>query len=122
MKKCVFVKSDGEACQAHTIKESEFCFSHDPNMREEKIAAVSRGGSSPRRNYNPLPEIKIENVKDVVNLLSVTISEVRAGSVELRVANCIGYLSGHLIKAFEISNLENRLEKLEEIIKRDSHL
>ncbi len=113
MKKCVFVKSDGEACQANTIKESEFCFSHDPNMIEEKIAAVSKGGSSPRRNYSPLVEIKIEHVKDVVNLLSTTISEVRAGSVELRVANCIGYLSGHLIKALGLADLEERIVRLE---------
>lgn len=120
MKKCNFTKPDGNTCQANALKESKFCFSHDPNMRERKMAAVRKGGSSPRKAYNPLPEVRIESVKDVVTLLSVTISEVREGSVELRVANCIGYLSGHLIKAFEISNLESRLEKLEEIIKKES--
>ena len=52
----------------------------------------------------------------MVNLLSTTISEVRAGSVELRVANCIGYLSGHLIKAFEVANLEDRITQIEKTL------
>ena len=113
MKKCNFIKPDGDTCQAIALKEGEFCFSHDPNMREEKMAAVSKGGSSPRKIYNPLAEIKVENVKDVVSLISTTISEVRAGSIEIRVANCIGYLSGHLIKAFDIANIEERVTKIE---------
>ena len=116
MRKCKFIKSDGEECKANAMKESEFCFTHNPDMEDERMSAVRRGGSSPRKTYEPLPEVKIENTKDVVNLLSLTISEVRAGSVELRVANCIGYLSGHLIKAFEVSTLEERLVKLEKIM------
>lgn len=119
MRKCNFIKSNGEECKANAMRDSELCFTHNPDMEAEKTLAVSRGGSAPRRAHKPLIKVKVENTKDVVNLLSTTISEVRAGSVELRVANCIGYLSGHLIKAFEISNLEDRLEKLEEIIKRD---
>ena len=120
MKKCIFTKSDGNKCQANAMKESQFCFSHNPDMEEERKSAVSRGGSSPRRNYKPLPPVKIESTKDIVNLISTTISEIRAGSIELRVANCIGYLSGHLIKAFEVSSLEERLTKLEEIISREA--
>ena len=116
MRKCQFIKSDGEECKANAMRESEFCFTHNPDTEEERISAVSRGGSAPRKVYEPLPEVKIENTKDVVNLLSTTISEVRAGSVELRVANCIGYLSGHLIKAFEVSALEERLSKIEKLL------
>lgn len=116
MRKCQFVKSDGDGCRANAMRDSEFCFTHNPATEEERASAVSRGGSSPRKVYEPLPEVKIENTNDVVNLLSTTISEVRAGKVELRVANCIGYLSGHLIKAFEISNLEERVRKLEKTL------
>jgi len=116
MRKCQFIKSDGEECKANAMRDNEFCFSHNPDMEEERMSAVSRGGRAPRKAYEPLPEVKIENTKDVVNLLSTTISEVRAGSVELRVANCIGYLSGHLIKAFEISELEDRIIKLERLL------
>ena len=119
MKKCIFIKSNGKECRANAMRESQYCFSHNPDMEEERMSAVSRGGSSPRRNYKPLPPVKIGDTKDVVNLLSTTISEVRAGSIELRVANCIGYLSGHLIKAFEISGLEERLAKLERIISQE---
>ncbi len=116
MRKCHFTKSNDEECNANAMRDSEFCFTHNPDKEAEKMSAVSRGGSAPRKAYKPLTEVKLDNTKDVVNLLSTTISEVRAGLVELRVANCIGYLSGHLIKAFETSNLERRLERLEEML------
>lgn len=116
MKKCQFVKSDGQECMAHPMKDSDFCFTHNPEMEAERRLAVSNGGSAPRKAYEALPEVKIQNAKDVATLLSMTISEVRAGTVELRVANCIGYLSGHLLKAFEISDLEGRLKEVENII------
>ena len=113
MRECQFKKQDGQECRANPMKDSEFCFTHNPDTEEEKMLATSKGGRAPRKAYEPLPELTIENTKDVVNLLSTTILEVRAGSIELRVANCIGYLSGHLIKAFEISDLEERINRLE---------
>ena len=113
MKKCQFIKSDGQGCMANAMKESGYCFTHNPLMETERQLALSKGGSAPRKAYEALPEVKIENTKDVVNLLSMTISEVRAGKVELRVANCIGYLSGHLIKAFEMSDFEERIDRIE---------
>jgi hypothetical protein len=116
MRKCKFIKSDGQECRANPMKDSEFCFTHNPDTEEERMYAVSKGGSSPRKAREPLPELKIEDAKDVVRLLSTTITEVRAGSVELRVANCIGYLSGHLIKAFEVSTLEERIIRLEKLL------
>lgn len=116
MRKCQFIKADGVECQAHAMKDSEYCFTHNPHMQVERQLALSKGGSAPRKAYEALPEVKIENTKDVVNLLAMTISEVRAGTVELRVANCIGYLSGHLIKAFEIADLEMRVIKLEKTL------
>jgi hypothetical protein len=36
--------------------------------------------------------------------------------MDTKIANCIGYLSGHMIKIFEISNIEKRLDKLEEMV------
>lgn len=116
MSKCQFIKAEGQECQANAMTGSEYCFMHNPNMETERQIALSKGGSAPRRAYEALSEVKIENTKDVVNLLATTISEVRAGIVELRVANCIGYLSGHLIKAFEVSDFEDRLSRIEKII------
>jgi hypothetical protein len=41
---------------------------------------------------------------------------VRSGKMDTKIANCIVYLSGHMVKIFEISNIEKRLDKLEEMV------
>jgi hypothetical protein len=85
-------------------------------MKEKKLAAVVKGGKMSKKNRTSLPPVSLAQPKDVVVLLSSTINDVRGGVVELRIANCIGYLSGHLIKAIEISDLENRVSKIEEAL------
>ncbi len=116
MKKCTFTKTNGNPCQANSITNSEFCFSHDPNMSEQKRLATQKGGKAIRKAADPLSSLEINDTKDVVKLLSTTINEVRLGTAEIRVANCIGYLSGHLLKALEVANLEERITQIEKII------
>lgn len=95
---------------------SKFCFTHNPAMKEKKMAAVIKGGKMSKKNRTSLPPVSLTQSKDVVVLLGSTINDVRGGMVELRIANCIGYLSGHLIKAIEISDLEERVSKIEEAL------
>jgi len=113
---CQFIKSDDAQCEANSLKNSEFCFTHNPETKEAKQLAVIKGGKSPKKNYDPLTPVEISGSKSVVNLLAITINEVRQGEIDLRVANCIGYLSGHLIKALEVSEIENRIETIEQVI------
>lgn len=116
VKRCKFIKTDEKQCEAWAMTDSDFCFTHNPDTKEEKQLAVTKGGKSPKRNYNPLEPIEIESTKDVVELISQTINEVRLGEINIRVANCIGFLSGHLIKALEVANLEERVAKVERLI------
>ena len=116
--RCNYIKPNKKRCSANAMKGSEFCFSHNPDMKEQKKAAVIKGGKMSKKNRSRLPAIGLTQPKDVVSLLSTTINEVRSGSAELRTANCIGYLSGHLIKAIEIANLEERVAKIEEALNK----
>lgn len=118
--RCEFIKLNKEQCNANAMRNSQFCFTHNPETREAKQEAVIRGGKSPKKNYNPLSPVELSDSKSVVSLLSQTINEVRQGEIDLRVANCIGYLSGHLIKALEVSDLEKRVDEIEKIIKERS--
>ncbi|MSU44947.1 hypothetical protein EXS45_02095 [Candidatus Nomurabacteria bacterium] len=113
---CKFIKQDNNQCEANALKDSELCFTHNPEVSEAKHQAVVKGGSSPKKNYNPLPLVEISDAKSVVNLLATTVNEVRQGTIDLRVANCIGYLAGHLIKALEVSEIVSRVETIERII------
>ena len=116
--RCGYIKSNKKQCAAHAMAGSKFCFTHNPDTKEQKRAAVIRGGKMSKKNRSSLPPVILNQSKDVVALLATTINEVRSGSIELRVANCIGYLSGHLIKAIEISDLEERVSKIEEILNK----
>lgn len=115
---CAFIKSNNEICEANAMHENEFCFLHNPLISaEEKRNMQKRGGESKHLTVlEPLPPIIITQSKDVVSLLTDTINRVRSGELDTRVANCLGVLSGHLLKAFEVAELENRLESIERVI------
>lgn len=114
--KCKFIKPNGKQCNANAMIGSKFCFSHNPKSKKDKLAAVIKGGSSLRKNHALLPPVDLNNPRDVANLLAKAINETRSGLLQLKIANSIGYLSGHLIKALEVADLEERLSKLEKSI------
>jgi hypothetical protein len=95
---------------------SDFCFTHNPATKKEKRKAAIKGGKANKKVYGNLEEVKIESQKDVVALIAKTINEVRKGLVEVRIANCTFYGCGHLIKALEIADLEERVAEIEKVI------
>ena len=116
--KCEFVKPDGTKCEAHAIKDSKFCYFHNPDISdEEKREAQSNGGKTKALTLKePLPELVLAEPADAVLLIADTISRVRAGTLDIRTANCLGFLSDKLLKAFETSRLNDRLEVIERVI------
>jgi hypothetical protein len=112
---CQYLKPNSEQCQANAMLEALYCFSHNPETQEAKKMAVIKGGKALKKNYDPLPPIELTDSKSVVTLLTTTISQVRAGKIDLRVANCVGFLASHLIKALELSDLENRVMEIEKL-------
>jgi hypothetical protein len=50
---------------------------------------------------------------DLRDLLAESIIEIRAGKLDPRVANALGYLGASYLRALEVSDLENRLDALE---------
>jgi len=117
-KQCQFKKSDGTHCGGWSMQDSDFCFLHNPEIsEEEKKETQSRGGQANKiQTSEPLPPVKIEQGRDIVLLLESTINKVRAGEMDLKVANCIGFLCGHLIRAFETADLQTKIETIERLI------
>jgi len=115
---CKYIKQNGQRCRANSINGSEFCFFHSPEISAEKRKeASSRGGKkNTHRVSTPLKPVSFNKTGDVSKVLAETINLVRSGQIEVNIAKCIGYLSGQLLKAMEVSELENRIEKLEEIV------
>jgi len=116
--KCEFNKPDGTQCDAHAIKGSGFCFFHNPDISdEEKREAQTRGGQARGLTLaTPLPVMNIKKIPDVTLFLIDTINRVRAGEMDVRIANSLGFLSDKLMRALELSDLEERFNKLEQLV------
>ena len=116
--KCEFIKPDGTKCEAYAIKDSKFCYFHNPDISdEEKREAQSNGGKTKALTLKePLPKLVLAKPEDAVLLIADTINRVRAGTLDIRTANCLGFLSDKLLKAFETSRLNDRLEVIERVI------
>jgi len=116
--KCEFIKPDGTKCEAHAIKDSEFCYFHNPDISdEEKREAQSNGGKTKALTLKePLPELVLAEPADAVLLIADTISRVRAGTLDIRTANCLGFLADKLLKAFEIARLNDKVEMIGQVL------
>ena len=116
--KCEFIKPDGEKCEAYAVKDSEFCYFHNPDISDEKKReAQSNGGKTKALILkDPLPELVLTTPDHAVLLIADTISRVRAGTLDIRTANCLGFLSDKLLKAFEVSKINDRVEIIERVI------
>lgn len=116
--KCEKVKADGTQCEANAINESEFCYFHNPDITDdEKREAQSNGGKAKALTLKePLPDINLATPHDAVMLLADTIRRVRAGELDIRTANCLGFLSDKLLKAFEVSQLNDKVDLVGQVI------
>ncbi len=119
IKQCEFVKDSGERCRARPLIGSRLCFFHDPDKASALKAAKQKGGRARKAATLPkeTPDFEIKSADDVVALLSETISQVRRGEVDPKVANAVGYLSGIILRARDQGDIEERIVELETAIK-----
>jgi len=116
--KCNHILDNGERCKAFALKEKDYCFSHDPESREEKALAVRKGGLvKPIRINGELAVIQeIETPEDITKVLGQTIREVREGKIPPQMANTIGFLSGHFLRAYEVIETERKIDQIEAVL------
>lgn len=100
------------------MRDSDYCYYHNPDIAEERQAASIRGGRGKRARVDtPLGvTVKFESVSDVLRLLEVVTEAMLNGEVDQRVASTTAYLSNVVLRALEGSEMEKRIEKLEEIV------
>jgi hypothetical protein len=115
--KCKFIKPDGIRCNSYAMSNHDFCWRHSPDVSdEEKQESLKKGGKGFKnsRIVINLPDLKITNTHDLPPFLIDTIRCVRSGIIDTRVGSVIGYLTAILLRSYELSNLEERLERLEQ--------
>jgi len=117
--RCAQTRANGQRCGGFAITGSAYCFAHDPAQAAKRDDARRRGGEAGR--IEPLGEsnLSLRSLGDVLGLVELTINDVRAGRVDVKVANAVGYLANVAMKAIEGSDLEARLEAIEAVREPD---
>ena len=104
----------GRPCAAPAVRGGAFCSLHaDP----ERAAALGRkGGARNRKVYDDGGVCNVsvpESAGDVKRMLAETMADIRARKMDPKLGSTLGYLGMSLLKAFEVADLEQRLERLE---------
>ncbi|NTU49851.1 MAG: hypothetical protein HGA87_02995 [Desulfobulbaceae bacterium] len=110
--KCSHIFEDGRQCDAYARTGKTLCFSHDPESREAKLEAVTKGGKA-NGVVEPLTPIEMKSLDDVVTLLIQTLNEVRSGAIEQKRATTVGFLCGQLLKAYQATRDTQQLDEIE---------
>ena len=110
---CQAATKAGRQCAAPTVRGGLYGALHNDPERAAQLGR--KGGANNRKVYEgdqreiPPPQ----NARDVKNLLAETMAEIRAGKMDPKLGTTLGYLGTSLLKAIETSDIEERLEKLE---------
>jgi len=102
----------GAKCRAHAVRNSKFCLLH------HKGTAAKLGSKGGRRRARYDPSLLAQTgeprtAADVCRVLATSVTELRSGVLDPRMATAIGYLATALLKALESADFEKRLSKLE---------
>jgi len=117
--KCKGLK-DGKPCEAEAMKDSEFCYWHNPATEAERKEASSNGGKVSYYDKGLIKAEPIDITADktaIIYLLADTINRVRRvktdGSLDVKVANSIGQLVGKMLEAQKELVTAEKLDALE---------
>jgi len=114
MPDCQSNRTDGAPCSAPPGANS-YCFWHDPERRDEMLAASRNGGS---RRAIPLPLDRPLEAREARGLLASVLLGVIEGALDPTTARTIGYLLQVERKIAEAGELERRITILEDAVQR----
>jgi hypothetical protein len=92
---------------------TEFCALHGDPAR---AAELGRSGGRKNRHYVDTEEVTIappSTPEDVKDLIAQAMVDVRAKKLEPRIAGTLTYMANALLKAFESTDVQQRLARLE---------
>ena len=116
--RCKGTTKAGEPCRGFAVGNGGFCFTHDPGRAEERRAARSKGGAARhgRKLRNDHAPVTLASIADLLPLLEQAVNDVLSLENSIARARTIGYLAGVAVRAFEVTELAERIAALEAAI------
>lgn len=101
-------------CRAFAQKGNDYCFRHDPEQKENALVASQKGGENRQLKGIYGDTINIESPDDVKKFLGVVINAVWADDVPVQVGSSMGFLTRCWLDAYEASDVNKKLNSIEE--------
>ena len=116
---CRAIAASGHPCKAAPMKDSDYCFMHDPTRARERAEARRLGGLR-RKREKATAEIfdwaGLRNVPEVRRLLEVAVADTLGLDNSPARSRTLGYLASLSLKALEVGEHEERLTALEAVV------
>ena len=120
VRQCRGINASRTPCLALPMSGSDYCFTHDPNIVEQRQEAHRRGGANSRAVSPEVQEdwkdIRIKTPADLQRFLSKVLNLTASGQIPSHCANALGVLSNAWSKCYEVAELSDRVSELEEIL------
>lgn len=130
-KQCKATKVDGTPCTCAPIRDSEYCFHHDPARAKERVEARRRGGSARHgRLIGKISETKaaavtaglskekikvpLETIEDVRKLLEITATSLMELEKSVARERALISLASVAVEVIKVGGIEERLAAIEE--------
>lgn len=120
MKHCKALTKDKQKCKAAPILGSDFCISHDPAWANTKALAVQLGGQrSGKKRLKEVSEAlggwyKVRTAKEAAKVAELCVNLLLTGKLDASTAMAVHNHLNTIMKAREQSDLEKRIDLLEE--------
>jgi len=112
--RCEQIKTDGKRCGAQALIGERLCGFHaDPNWAAQ--VGMKGGRRRARFSLERLKQFRApHSVNELAAIVSQTLVDVRAERIDPKTAAVISSLASSLYRIFEGSDLERRIERLED--------
>ncbi len=116
---CIFVKPEGERCRSAPMRESDYCFWHDPEHEQEAADARRLGGLRRRREKTVSGAYDIEGletVEQIRRVLEIALLDSLGLENSISRSRALAYLAQVSVRLLEVGETEERLAALEQTI------
>ena len=117
---CHFIKPDASHCKAFAMKQTSYCYLHNPDVAQERQAARVKGGKERSRRASVLPadtpDRPLTTLSEVDSLLVDMVNQVLRGEIGTSQSHAVNALLGTLHKTRDLENIEHRLGKVESTV------
>jgi hypothetical protein len=118
------VNLDGSPCRGKLLPGRPWCFSHDPNLADRRLAGARRGGNGRTRQLaaqqGPPPEIEVHlrSGYEILGFLESVAINLLLRRLDPKEANSLFLAANVALRAKEVE-LTERLEALEKALLAD---